>query len=485
MGLTESARPRVASQGWTLGLTCMAYFMCALDGLVVVTALPAIGHDLHASASTLQWTVNAYGITWAAGMITAAALGDLFGRVRMFLIGLVVFAAASAACAMAPSMGVLIAARAVQGVGASIILPLSLTILAGVFPPERRGTIVGIWGGIGGLAIAAGPLVGGALTQSLNWHWVFWINVPIGVVVAVLATVRLVESRGPGRRLDAPGVVLVTVGAASLIWALARTGEVGWGSPQVIGGLVVGVVMVAGFIFWESRAPEPMLPLRLFRSVSFSAANATSFLMSAALLAAGVYVSLYFQYVRGASPFGAGLRFLPMMAMPLMVTPLAGALSDRVGQRLLIVTGLLVEGVGVTWFAVVATTSTGYGQLVVPLLLAGIGFAMALMTTPTAALGAVPPPDMGRASGVNGTLTRFGGAFGVAITTAVFAANGKLGDPATAVAGIRPAMYVTAGLAILGALTGLAIRRTRRPAPPPPQPKAAPEGVAPAGVGTG
>ena len=301
MGLTESARPRVASQGWTLGLTCMAYFMCALDGLVVVTALPAIGHDLHASASTLQWTVNAYGITWAAGMITAAALGDLFGRVRMFLIGLVVFAAA---CAMAPSMGVLIAARAVQGVGASIILPLSLTILAGVFPPERRGTIVGIWGGIGGLAIAAGPLVGGALTQSLNWHWVFWINVPIGVVVAVLATVRLVESRGPGRRLDAPGVVLVTVGAASLIWALARTGEVGWGSPQVIGGLVVGVVMVAGFIFWESRAPEPMLPLRLFRSVSFSAANATSFLMSAALLAAGVYVSLYFQYVRGATPFG-------------------------------------------------------------------------------------------------------------------------------------------------------------------------------------
>jgi EmrB/QacA subfamily drug resistance transporter len=467
MGLTESTerrqasarQPRRASPGWTLGLTSLAYFMVALDALVVVTAVPAIDRELNASVSTLQWTINAYGLTWAAGIIAAAALGDLIGRVRMFVTGVALFTLASAGCALAANIGVLIAARAVQGLGAAIILPLSLTILVGVFPPERRGTVVGIWGGIGGLAIAAGPLVGGGLTSSLGWHWVFWINVPIGIVVAALSALRLVESRGPGRRVDVLGVVLITGGAVAFIWSLVGTGDLGWGAPRVITGFVVAVVLIGGFIAWERRASEPMLPLRLFRGVRFSAANATSFVMTAALLSAGVYVSQFLQFARGDSPLAAGVHFLPMMAMPLLVTPLAGVLSDKVGPRPLIVSGLIVEGIGLAWLSQTASTSTPYEELIVPLALTGIGLSMAMATTPAAALSAVPPADLGRASGVNGTLQRLGGAFGVAIATAVFAANGSLGTPARTIDGIRPALLVSASLALLGALTGLAVRR--------------------------
>ena len=327
--------------------------------------------------------------------------------------------------------------------------------------------MVGIWGGIGGLAIASGPLIGGALTQNLGWHWVFWINVPIGILVGLLSAARIVETRGPGKRLDLRGVVLVTMGAVALIWSLVRAGDVGWGSPQVLAGFLVGIVLVTGFVVWERRAPEPMLPLRLFRSITFGAANVTSFVMTAALLSGAVYLTQYFQLVRGGSPLGAGVLLLPMMTMPLFTAPIAGLLSDRIGQRTLIVSGLLVEGVGLVWFALVATTTVPYGQLVVPLILTGAGLGMALATTPTAALGAVPLADMGKASGVNGTLTRFGGAFGVAITTAVFSANGQLGSPATILTGIRPALFVAAGFAGLGAITGCSIRRTRRPAPPP------------------
>jgi EmrB/QacA subfamily drug resistance transporter len=449
---------RKPSAAWTLGLTSFATFMVALDALVVITALPSIGRDLHAGASTLQWTINGYGLTWAAGIIAAAALGDLFGRRKIYLLGIALFTAASAVCAVAPNIDILIAARTVQGLGAAVILPLSLTILAGVFPPEKRGTMIGIWGGIGGLAIATGPLIGGALTQSLSWHWVFWINVPLGVIVGALVATRIVESHGPSRRLDLPGIALITSGAVVLIWSLVRTGETGWGSPSVIVGLLLGVVLLVVFTGWERRAPEPMLPLSLFRNSSFAAANVTSFMMTAALLSASVYLTQYFQLVRGQSPFNAGVHLLPMMAMPLFVAPLAGLLSDRVGQRILIVTGLIAETVGLCWFVLSASLHSSYVELIVPLILTGAGLAMALATAPTAALSAVQPAEMGKASGANSTLTRFGGAFGVAITTAVFAGHGHLGSPASALDGIRPALYVTAVFALLGALAGVAIR---------------------------
>jgi EmrB/QacA subfamily drug resistance transporter len=457
-----------SSRRWALALTSIAFFMVALDTLVVITALPAMQRDLRAGLSTLEWTVNAYGLAFAAGIITAAALGDRFGRRRVFSLGLALFTMASAACALAPSAGALVAARAVQGVGAAMVMPLSLTILTAAFPPERRGAIVGIWGGIAGLAVASGPLVGGAVTQGLDWHWVFWINVPIGLVAAALSSGRLSESRGPATRLDLPAVTLAAGGAVGFVWGLVRASDVGWGSVETVATLGAGILLLAGFVAWERRAPEPMLPLRLFGSLGFSAANLTGALMSAALTAAAFLVAQYFQGVLGLSPLDAGLHLLPWTATPLLVAPLAGALSDRIGQRPLMALGMLLQGAGFVWIAMVASTAVGYDRLVLPLLVAGVGVSMVLPTAPTAALNAVAPPDMGKASGANGTLQRFGGAFGIAVTTAVFAAHGHLGTPASFDAGFRPALAVAAGLSLLGGVGALAVTRRRRAVEPVP-----------------
>jgi EmrB/QacA subfamily drug resistance transporter len=450
------------SSRWALALTPIAFFMVALDALVVITALPAIQHDLGASMSTLEWTVNAYSLAFAAGIITAAALGDQFGRRRLFIIGLLLFSAASAACALAPTATLLIAARVVQGLGAAIIMPISLTILTTAFPPERRGTIVGIYGGIAGLAVASGPLIGGAVTQGLDWHWIFWVNVPIGLVTSVLAVLRLGESRGPATRLDLPAVALVSGGAAGLVWGLVRANDIGWGSPETILTLGLGILLLGSFVAWERRAPDPMLPLRLFANPGFAAANATSFLVNAALMGAVFLASQYFQFALGFSPLTTGLRFLPWTATPMLVAPAAGVLSDRIGQRPVMVIGMLLQGVGFAWFALVATTGAGYEQLVLPLLVSGVGVSMVLATAPTAALSAVAPTDMGKAAGANSTLQRFGGVFGIAVAAAVFAANGHLGTAASFDAGFRPALVVAAIFSLLGALTALGVGRRRR-----------------------
>ena len=442
---------------WTLALTAIAFFMVALDALVVVTALPAIQRDLHASLSTLEWTDNAFTLAFAAGIITAAALGDRLGRRRIFILGLTLFTIASAACALAPTAGLLVAARAVQGLGAAMIMPLSLTILASAFPAERRGAIIGIWGGIGGLAVASGPLVGGAVTQGLDWHWIFWVNVPIGVVATVLARLRLAETRGPATRLDLPAAALVSTGAIAIVWGLIRSGDVGWGSAQVVASLIGGVILVASFLAWEWRATDPMLPLRLFGSRSFAAANLTGFLMAGSIFSAAFLMSQYFQFALGYSPLATGLRLLPWTATPLVIAPLAGVLSDRVGARPVLALGMLLQGVGLAWIAAVAAAGEGYIDLVIPLVIAGVGISMALPVAPTAVLSAVHPQDMGKASGVNSTLQRFGAAFAIAIAAAVFAANGHLGTPISFTAGFRPALALVAGLSAVGAVTALAV----------------------------
>jgi len=455
MQLTKSA-------GWALALTSVAFFMTALDTLVVITALPAIHADFGGSVSTLEWTVNAYTLTLAAGIIIGAALGDRFGRRRMYVAGLLLFTAASAACALAPSAGLLIGARAVQGLGAALITPLSLTILASAFPAERRGTVVGIMGAIGGLAIAGGPLVGGAVVDGPGWHWIFWLNVPIGLAAAALAMSRLPESRGPSARLDLPGAAMATAGAVALAWGLVRATDVSWGSPQVIGALILAAVLIAGFIAWERRASEPMLPLRLLRTPAFAAANATGFLMFASITSAAFLMAQYFQLGLGYSPLSTGLRFLPWTLTPLLIAPAAGALADKIGSRPLMVLGLAMQGAGLAWIALGATSTTGYGRFVLPLITAGVGISMAIPTVPTTALNAVPPADMGKASGVQNTLQRFGAVFGVAIVAAVFSANGHLGSPATLISGFRPALAAAAGLSAAGALTALAAGARRR-----------------------
>ncbi|HKF77111.1 MAG TPA: DHA2 family efflux MFS transporter permease subunit [Candidatus Dormibacteraeota bacterium] len=468
---------RRSSPVWVVALASAAFFMSALDLLVVMTALPAMQRQFGAGLATLQWTVNAYSLASAAGIITAAALADRLGRRLVFVSGLVLFTSASAACALAPAAEFLIGARAVQGVGAALLAPTSLTILASAFPPERRGAIVGIWGGLGGLAIAAGPLVGGAVTQGLSWHWIFWVNVPIGVVAAALSCLRLAESRGPATQLDIPAVALVSAGATGVVFGLVRAAALGWGAPQVVGSLVLGVLLLAGFAVWERRTPEPMLPPRLFRRREFVAANISTFLTSASLLGAAFLVSQYLQVVQGSSPLLAGLRFLPMTATPLVVSPAAGMLSDRVGRRPVMMVGLVLLAVGLGWLALVATAGADYGPLVLPLLVAGAGVSMSFATAPSAALSAVSPADMGKASGANGTFQRFGAAFGIAVATAIFTANGQMTTAAGFTAGMRPALGAAAALALVGAAAALGVSGRRRSPAPSTPPVAVPAGA--------
>jgi EmrB/QacA subfamily drug resistance transporter len=453
----------MAQRIWTLALTSIAFFMVALDSLVVVTALPAIHREIGGSISTLEWTVNAFTLTYAAGIITAAALGDRLGRRLMFILGLAVFTASSVACAAAPSAELLIGARAVQGLGAAMVMPVSLTILTTTFPAQQRGTIVGIWGGIGGLAVAAGPLVGGAITQGLSWHWIFWVNAPIGAIAILLSLLRLRESKGPATRLDLMATALVASGAAAIVWGLIRAGDEGWQAGPTIGTLIAGVLLIAGFIAWELRTTEPMLPMRLFRNVNFSAGNATAFLMSGTIFAAAFLVAQYMQFGLRYSPLDAGLRVLPWTAAPLFVAPAAGLLSDRIGRRPVLVVGMAMQGVGLAWFALLASANVAYGELVLPLIVAGVGISLALPVAPTVVVSAVKPHEMGKASGVNSTMQRFGAAFAIAIAAAVFASNGRIATPATFVSGFQPALLVVASLSLLGALTALGVQ-SRRPA---------------------
>jgi EmrB/QacA subfamily drug resistance transporter len=450
-----------------VGLTSTAYFMVVLDSLVVITALPRMHRDLHVGVSSLQWTVNAYGIAFAAGIITAAALGDRFGRRLVFSSGLALFTLASAACALAPNVSELIVARTVQGLGAAAVLPLSLTILTTAFPPEKRGMIVGVYGGLAGLAVALGPIVGGVITEAIDWHWIFWINVPIGLAAVLLGLRLLPESHGAPERLDLIGVSLVTAGVVALVWALTRANDVGWASAEIVGTLAVGSLLLAAFLWWEHRAAEPMVPLRLFASREFAIGNLTTYMMSGATFAAAFFVTQEFQLARGYSPLGTGLRLLPFFATPMIISPLAGALSDRIGRRPIMVAGLALQALGFTWVAARGSLATSWIELGIALLIAGIGISMALPTVPTAVLSAVAPEEMGKASGINYMAQRFGTVFAIAIASAVFSANGHLGSPASVTAGFRPALWACAAFAVLAALTafGISPRRTAAVAP--------------------
>jgi EmrB/QacA subfamily drug resistance transporter len=448
--------------GWILGLTSTAYFMVALDALVVITALPRMGEDLHVGLSSLQWTVNSYGIAFAAGIITAAALGDRYGRRLVFTCGLVLFTLASAACALAPDASTLIAARTVQGLGGAIVLPLSLTILTHAFPPERRGVIVGVYGGLAGLAVAIGPLLGAAVTEGIDWHWIFWINVPIGIAATLLSARLLPESHGPDARLDLPGVLLVTAGVVSLVWALTRANQVGWASAETVATLVLGAVLLAGFVLWERRTSAPMLPLRLVGIPAFTAGNLTAFLMTGAIFSAAFMTFQYFELVRGYSPLATSVYLLPWLATPMLVSPIAGAVSDRVGRRPVMAVGLLLQTIGFAWVALtVSHASTA--AIVVALLIAGVGISMALPTVPTAVLNSVAPAEIGKASGINYMMQRFGAVFGIAIAGAIFSAHGHLGSPAAFTDGFKPALAACAILSLLATLAATCVVPARRP----------------------
>ncbi|MFL5920193.1 MAG: DHA2 family efflux MFS transporter permease subunit [Gaiellaceae bacterium] len=448
---------------WTFAITSVALFMTTLDNLVVTTALPVIRKDLDASLSGLEWTVNAYTLTFAVLLMTGAALGDRFGRRRLFAVGLVIFTLGSAAAALAPSIDVLIAARAVQGLGGAIVTPLTLTILSASVPAERRGLVLGAWGGISGLAVAIGPLVGGAVVEGLSWQWIFWLNVPIGIVLIPLALRRLRESRGPNDALDLPGVALASAGLFGIVWGLVRGNGVGWGSLEITTAFVTGIVVLALFVVWELRAPEPMLPLRFFRNRTFTAANAASFLMFFGMFGSIFLLAQFFQTVQGYSPLQAGLRVLPWTAMPIFVAPIAGALSDRIGGRPLMATGLALQSAGLAWIAFVSTPTVAYSELVIPFVLSGVGMALYFAPVANVVLSSVQPIEEGQASGANNAIRELGGVFGIAVLASVFAHYGGYASGQSFVDGLTPAIYVGAALVAAGAVAALGISRKQRP----------------------
>jgi len=349
----------------------------------------------------------------------------------------------------------------VQGIGAAIVMPLGLTILTAAFPSEKRGAVVGIWGGIAGLAVASGPLIGGGITQGLSWHWIFWVNVPIGVVAIIGAATRLAESHGPRARLDVPALALVSAGVGGLIWGLVEGGQNGWSSGPSLTGLIGGAALLGVFVWWESRMSEPMIPLHLFRRISFTSALTTQFFLSAAIFSAAFLTSQFFQFALGDSPLVTGLRFLPWTATPLVVAPIAGALSDKVGARTLIVPGLIMQAAGFAWMVALAATSASYANFVAPFVIAGVGISMALPSVTAGGLNAVPPALLGKAAGTLNTMQQFGAVFGVAVITVVFNGHGSLAGPAAVTSGYRPALAVAAGLSTIGALTAIGIRRAK------------------------
>ena len=439
-------------RGWTLALASAGAFMAALDVVVVSTALPTLRTHFGASLADLEWTINAYSLAFGCLMLTGAALGDRFGRRRMYTAGLLVFVLGSALAALAPNAGLLIGARVVQGAGAAILVPLTLTLVSDAFPAEQRGTAIGIWGGVTGLGVAAGPVVGGAIVQGISWQWIFWLNVPIGIVVAILSRLQLRESRGPRPQLDVGGLVLAAAGLFALTWAPVRAPEFGWTSGQVIGSLAAGIVLMAAFLAWERRAKYPMLPLRYFRVRAFSTANAVVFFQFVSLIGSLFFVTQLFQIGLGYSPLAAGLRILVWMAMPMLVAPAAGALADRFGNRPFMLGGLLLQAAGLGWLAAVTAPGVSYPTLVAPLVVSGVGIAMCFPTVANAVTAAVPIEDVGVAAGTNNALNALGGVFGVAIMAAVFAGNGGYSGPSAFIAGFKPAEWVAAGVAAAGVI---------------------------------
>ena len=430
----------------------------------MTTALPVIRKDLDAGIGQLQWTVNAYTLTYAVLLLTGAALGDRFGRRRLLVIGLAIFTGASAMAALAPDIHTLIAARAVQGVGGAIVTPLTLTILSAAVRPEKRGVALGAWGGIGGLAVGLGPVIGGAVVSGISWQWIFWLNVPIGLALLPLAWLKLEETHGQRERLDLPGLGLVSTGMLGVVWGLVRGNEAGWASGEVLGTIAAGAVLLAAFVAWELRMPTPMLPLRFFRNRTFTAANLVSLFMYFGMFGAIFLLSQFLQTAQGYSPLQAGLRLLPWTGMPLIVAPIAGALSDRIGGKPLMLLGMSMQAGALAWLAAISSPTLAYSEIVFPFMIAGAGMALFFAPVANVVLSAVRPEEEGKASGANNAIREIGGVFGVAVLATVFSRYGGYRSPQTFVDGLSPAVYVGAAVVGLGAVSALLLPR-RRPRP--------------------
>ncbi|HWF25821.1 MAG TPA: DHA2 family efflux MFS transporter permease subunit [Solirubrobacteraceae bacterium] len=435
-------------RGWTLAIVSIGLFMVVLDNLVVNVALPSIHRDLGASIQALELTVNAYVLAYAVLLLTGAALGDRFGRKRMFIAGIALFTASSAAAALAPSTGLLIAARAAQGIGAAIVTPLTLTLIADAFPPERRGLALGVWSGISGTAVALGPLVGGAVIQAASWHWIFWINVPIGIALIPLAATRLAESHGSARHLDLGGLALASSGLFGVVFGLVQSQSHGWTNPMVLTGLIAGTLLVLAFIAYERRADEPMVPLGFFAQRSFAVTNVVSLAMYFGMFGSIFFLTQYLQNVLGSTPLQAGVKLLAWTGATMIAAPLAGYFSERYGSRLFMVAGLVLQAIALGWLAALAGLHLPYGSMVAPFVLAGTGMGLVFAPSAAAVLASVRTDQAGQASGATNAIRELGGTLGIAVLATVFTSHGSYASHAAFVNGLVPAMWV--GVAVLG-----------------------------------
>jgi EmrB/QacA subfamily drug resistance transporter len=452
-----------STKAWVLALTSAGSLMAVLDAMVVATALSTIRRELGASIEALEWTVNAYNLSFAVLLLTGAALGDRFGRRRMFIAGVALFVAASAACALAGSVAALIAARAVQGAGAALIMPLAMALLGAAFPPAERGRALGIFSGVNGVALIAGPVVGGIITEGAAWQWIFWLNLPIGLAVMPLARLRLPESHGPSAAIDVPGVALVTGAALAFVWALMRGNQLGWISVEVLAAALAGLILALAFVIWERRAGVPMVPLRYFASRPFASGIAASVLFYAAMYGILFFLPQYLQVGQGEGPLVGGLRLLPWTATTFVVAPLAGRLVDRVGERPLIVVGLVLQAIGMAWIGLIVAPDLAYSRLILPLVVAGAGVTMAMPAAQSAVLGAVARAEVGKASGIFNMFRFLGSVSGVAIAVAVFALASGGTSPERFSGGFAVVLGVSATLSLLAAVAGLWAPGRRRP----------------------
>jgi EmrB/QacA subfamily drug resistance transporter len=451
--------------GWTLAIVSIALFMVVLDNLVVSVALPTIRQDLGASIQSLEWTVNAYVLAYAVLLLTGAALGDRFGRKRMFIAGLALFTVASAAAALAPTTQLLVTARAVQGAGAAIVTPLTLTLLAEAFPVQKRGLALGVWSGISGIAVAIGPLVGGAVVQGISWHWIFWINVPIGILLAPLAVRVLRESRGPYGTLDLRGLALASSGAFGVVFGLVRAQSLGWTSPTILASLIAGGLLIAGFVAWELRAREPMLPMHFFAKRSFAVTNVASVSMYFGMFGSIFFLSQYMQNVLHNSPLQAGLKLLVWTGATMVVAPLAGIFSERMGSRPFMAGGLALQAGGLAWITSIASTHLAYSQMIAPFIMAGAGMALVFAPSANAVLSSVRTDQAGQASGANNAIREIGGVLGVSVLASIFTASGGYSSAQSFIDGLLPALWVGVAVLAAGALVVHALPFQTRQAP--------------------
>ena len=449
------ATKNIQRRGWTLVIVSLGLFMMVLDNLVVNVALPSIRHDLGASIQTLEWTVNAYVLAYAVLLLTGSALGDRLGRKRMFIFGIVLFTAGSVGAALSPSIDFLIAARATQGVAAALVTPLTLTLLAEAFPPHQRGLALGVWSGISGIGVALGPLVGGALTQVASWHWIFWVNVPIGIALVPLAASRLVESHGEVKRLDLPGLGLASAGLFGVVYGLVRSQSLGWSSAQVVISLIAGTALLVAFVIQELRTDEPMLPMEFFANRAFAVTNAVSLAMYFGMFGSIFFLSQFLQTVLHNSPLEAGVKLLVWTGAVMVVSPLSGFLSERYGSRLFMAVGLGLQAIALGMLASLASVDQSYVSMLIPFVLAGSGMAMVFAPSANAVLSSVRTAQTGQASGATNAIRELGGVLGIAVLATVFTSNGSYASPQAYVAGLTPAMWVGAAVLAVGALVAL------------------------------